>query len=189
MQYVVAPNNFFSHKAPSGNVLWDATHFCPASALTPAEATMFWVFPLAEVPAPAYDPITQSLIELAPLSVSGVWTQQWAINTLPIDDAKANSIKDIEVNVIQRLNTFVRTRNYADTLSAVSYSGDADVQLNSDGTYMKYARSSTWIIVVNTTNEIQAGTRAPCNYATIEHLLPSLVWPTAAPVIAPYIYR
>ena len=90
MSYIVAINNVFSHIVPEGNVLWDGTHFCPASALTPAEAAQFNVFPLAPTTRPPFDPITQSRTEADPALVGGAWTQQWTIAALPSETISAN---------------------------------------------------------------------------------------------------
>lgn len=54
MQYVIAPNGVYASTVQTtGSVLWDANHFCPASALTPDEAEMFGVYPLLEAAQPA----------------------------------------------------------------------------------------------------------------------------------------
>ncbi len=54
--YIVAPNGIYSHRAATGNVIWDATHTCPAEKLTPEEAALFGVFPLVEVDPPPCGP-------------------------------------------------------------------------------------------------------------------------------------
>ena len=41
-------------------------------------------------PPPAFDPITQAVVEVAPVELAGVWTQQWQINALDPATAAAN---------------------------------------------------------------------------------------------------
>lgn len=44
----------------------------------------------ADVLQPAFDPITQRCVEIAPTQVGGVWTQQWSIVAIPqaeVDEA------------------------------------------------------------------------------------------------------
>ena len=65
-----------------GNVEWDATHFCPASALTPEEADYFRVVPLQETEAPTYDPLTQSCVRDGGEFVGEQWRYRWRIDTL-----------------------------------------------------------------------------------------------------------
>ena len=49
----------------------------------------FNVFPVVGTP-PAFDAITQTISEQAPVNVDGVWTRQWSVDTLPQQQAKAN---------------------------------------------------------------------------------------------------
>lgn len=35
--------------------------------------------PVTQTPPPSYNPITQDLVELPPVEIDGVWTQQWAV--------------------------------------------------------------------------------------------------------------
>jgi len=68
-----------------GNVEWDATHFCPASKLTPEEAEMFRVVPFTLTPQPAFDPITQLCFQSGGEFVDGHWRSTWTHQTLPDD--------------------------------------------------------------------------------------------------------
>lgn len=80
MIYIVAPEGACAYTVNHGNnILWDYNHLCPAHALTPDEAAQFGVHPLTEVPAPAFDPATQTVDAVDPAPVNGVWTQQWAV--------------------------------------------------------------------------------------------------------------
>lgn len=80
MIYIVAPEGAYAYTVNHGNnILWDYNRLCPAHALTPDEAAQFGVHPLTEVPAPAFDPATQTVDAVDPAPVNGVWTQQWAV--------------------------------------------------------------------------------------------------------------
>ena len=46
--------------------------------------------PITLVASPTYDPLTQSLAEIAPVQIAGVWTQQWLVSNLPTAVAAAN---------------------------------------------------------------------------------------------------
>ena len=65
-----------------GNVEWDATHFCPASKLTPDEAAFFCVVPLIETDWPAIDTITQSVMRDGGEFASGQWQYKWRVDEL-----------------------------------------------------------------------------------------------------------
>ena len=49
----------------------------------------FNVFHVVGAP-PAFDAITQTISEQAPVNVDGVWTRQWSVDTLPQQQAEAN---------------------------------------------------------------------------------------------------
>ena len=93
MQYIVAPNGTYAYRVyETGNVVWDANHICPAFRLTPEEATFFNVFPLYPTAQPAYDPLTQIVVELNPAfnAATGHWEQQWQVNALDATTIAAN---------------------------------------------------------------------------------------------------
>lgn len=73
-----------------GNVEWDATHFCPASALTPEEASLFRVVPLTAVDQPSFDPLAQTVIRDGCKLVEGEWRYKWRIDALSADQIEAN---------------------------------------------------------------------------------------------------
>ena len=74
----------------TGNIEWDNTHFCPASALTPEERAMFRVVDFREVP-PSPPGRWQGVREVDPVKIDGSWTQQWEVYDLPLplDDKRA----------------------------------------------------------------------------------------------------
>ena len=65
-----------------GNVEWDATHFCPASALTPEEAPQFRVVPLQTIAPPTVNPNTQKAVRDGNENVAGAWRYKWRVDAL-----------------------------------------------------------------------------------------------------------
>lgn len=73
----------YSHQITTqGNVEWDSTHFCPASALTPDEAMQFRVLPLAVTEPPPFNQATQVVVRDGGELVAGVWQYKWRIDNL-----------------------------------------------------------------------------------------------------------
>lgn len=73
-----------------GNVEWDATHFCPVSALTADEAALFRVVPLLEIERPPFDPITQTCLRDGCEQVLGSWQYKWTISELSEEQITEN---------------------------------------------------------------------------------------------------
>lgn len=97
MDYVVAPGGVFSHRvSPLGNQLWDETHLCPASKLTPEEAAQFSVFPLEETEKPAFNPLTHEIAkEIA--YVDGSWKELQ--NVVPLLESAAAEARAVAVSI------------------------------------------------------------------------------------------
>lgn len=75
--------SFKEHIITTGNIEWDETHLCPASALTPDERALFRVVEFREVPPPPPSR-WQAVREAAPVKINGVWTQRWEVFDLPL---------------------------------------------------------------------------------------------------------
>lgn len=86
-----------------GNVEWDSTHFCPASALTPEEATMFRVVSLTATEQPEFDPLTQTVIRDGCEKLGDVWQYKWRIDALTAEQIEANlaALKASKVTAIK----------------------------------------------------------------------------------------
>ena len=69
----------------TGNVHWDERHICPADKLTPDEAALFRVVPLAEITQPSFDPATQTVAQDGVELAGDQWQTKWVISQL--DDA------------------------------------------------------------------------------------------------------
>jgi len=48
------------------------------------------VYPVNRTPAPAYNELTQLIRVLDPVEIDGVWTQQWEVMDLPVDQQVEN---------------------------------------------------------------------------------------------------
>jgi hypothetical protein len=89
-----------------GNVEWDATHFCPASALTTDESALFRVVPLTVIEQPAFDPMTQSVIRDGCEKVDGAWQYKWCIDPLTPEQiadnfATVKLAKNLQINELR----------------------------------------------------------------------------------------
>ena len=79
--------------------------------------------------------------------------------------------------VQQHLDTFARTRNYDNILSAATYETSTVPKFKVEGQYAVEARDATWAKCYVVLAEVEAGTRP---MPTLEELLaelPELVWP------------
>lgn len=74
----------------TGDISWDANHYCPAHKLTIEEAEQFRVVVLHEAPRPAFDPITQSCARDGGEFVGNRWVFKWAVTELPSEQVAAN---------------------------------------------------------------------------------------------------
>lgn len=80
--------------------------------------------------------------------------------------------------VQNRLDTFAKTRNYDNILSACTYATDIDATFSAEGQYCVAARGETWRKLYEILDEVNAGIRPePTCYADIEPELPALNWP------------
>jgi hypothetical protein len=48
------------------------------------------VFPVIKADVPSYNGLTQTIKEVLPTQIDGVWTQQWVVENLPQEQAKSN---------------------------------------------------------------------------------------------------
>lgn len=141
------------------------------------------VFP---APAPAHDPLTQSVREIAPVLTSkGHYEQAWEVVNLEpeqvaanIAQAKQQLIQSVTAATQQRLDDFAKTRNYDGILSACTYATSPTPKFQAEGQYCVEARDNTWATLYQIMREVEVGTRPmPSSYADIENELPSLTWP------------
>jgi len=53
------------------------------------ELAMYGVYPLLATDSPGYDPAAQTLEEATPVQIDDVWTQQWTVRALTLEELKA----------------------------------------------------------------------------------------------------
>lgn len=88
-------------------------------------------------------------------------------------------IKSLILDAVQnRLDTFAKTRNYDNILSACTYATDIDATFSAEGQYCVAGRGATWRKLYEILDEVNTGIRPePTCYADIEPELPALNWP------------
>lgn len=168
-----------------GNVAWDFTHFCPASALTPEEAATFRVVPLLDTQPPSCDPITHYVLRDGCELIDGQWQYAWTIKDYTqaqIDVHRAERATDLRASIVSAtqacLDTWATTRNYDGILSACTYATSGVPRFAAEGQAAASARDATWAQLYDILAEVGAGKRiAPNSFADIEAELPVLEWP------------
>jgi hypothetical protein len=74
----------FLREVPSGNVLWDDTHYCTVDKLTPEEAAYFRIRPLIQTTQPIFNVRSQYCVfDTAILNLDGYWEQKWEVLSYP----------------------------------------------------------------------------------------------------------
>lgn len=110
----------------------------PPVDFTDAQALEKGYAAVTSVPSPAFDVVTQTCTEAAPIQVNGIWTQQWAVTALAAGVIVANlaakktrAIADVDADVDAIVDEVIGNRGfeyknaYADALAykAAVYSG------------------------------------------------------------------
>lgn len=104
MNYIqLDASNVFLRVLHDYEQVWDATHQCRPSALTPEEATQFKVFPLTETQKPLFDFDTQNCVEDGYEKVGNEWCVKWALTAKPQEQidyelAQAKAAKNLQIN-------------------------------------------------------------------------------------------
>ncbi len=177
--------NQYLRTLPQGNIEFSDTVFQPAHTLTPEQCEQFRVRPLTPTEAPTYNPITHGVRSAAPVQVDGVWTQRWEIYQLSTEEVGANqaaAAQALQQSIVdatqERLDSFARTRNYDNILSACTYATSNIPKFAAEGQIAVNLRDATWAALYQILEEVQAGQReAPTGFSDIEPLLPPLEWP------------
>ena len=141
-----------------------------------------WVAPS---PRPAFNPLTQKLVEAAPELEGALWVQRWSVLALTPAEAaaaleahKASVYSDVVMATQARLDAFARTRNYDGILSACTYATSPTAKFAQEGQCCVDARDATWAALYAMLDEVKAGTRpVPNSFADIADELPALSWP------------
>lgn len=138
-----------------------------------------------EVNAPEYNKETQRLTEVSPVKESNRWKRKWEVRSLTkeeideIKEIKKNRIVTELINCVQsRLDTFARSRNYDNILSACTYATSTVLKFKTEGQCCVKARDDTWMKLFEILAQVDTSDRPlPESYADIEPELPVLVWP------------
>lgn len=177
--------SFFRQIKTTGNVEWDATHFCPPGALTAEEAALFRVVPFDDIPKPEHNRLTHAAVRDGGEMVNGQWQTKWVIEALPAETVAVNqaeAVAALQASIVQatqaRLDAFAQTRGYDSILSACTYASSGVLKFATEGQYAVDVRDSTWATLYTLMAQVQAGTAAvPTGFADVEPLLPVLEWP------------
>lgn len=151
-------------------------------ATMPDERLADWgVFPVAVTTPPAFDPLTQKLVEEQPVNIGGTWTQVWSVVALDADEleAKRQQVRGEITDAVQaRLDAFAQSRGYDNIVSACSYATSTHAKYGPEGRYGVSAREATWDALFAIEADVIAGNRPmPAGYEDIKAELPALVWP------------
>jgi hypothetical protein len=82
----------------------------------------FGVYPVTPVERPAFDPITQNLIEEQPILVGGDWTQVWAVSSATPEEIEQRRAIQLQSLKEQRAAAY---RNEADPIFFKAQRGEA----------------------------------------------------------------
>jgi hypothetical protein len=151
------------------------------SVMTDASIASVGVLPVTPTTPPAFDRLTQKVVEAQPVLIAGEWIQQWGVIALTTEEQQSAALQlkeEIEAATQKRLDDFASTRNYDSILSACTYATSAVPKFAAEGQYCVEARDATWTKLLSMLAEVEAGTRpVPTGYADIEPDLPVLAWP------------
>lgn len=138
----------------------------------------------AEVDPPTFDPDMKRLVEVPPVQVQGVWTQQWSLVDLTPAELNSRQLEqrasvqhEVIARVQERLDTFAQTRSYDNIVSLASYATSKNVKRQTEGQYGVDARDAHWDKVYEIEAEVLAGTRTLPTADQVMAEMPALVWP------------
>lgn len=145
--------------------VWDATHQCRPSALTPAEAAQFKVFSLTETPQPTFNVVTQNCVAADPIYLGGQWVTNYLVSDVSEAELQQRFTKigrsiDADVDAIYAAVQGNRGAEYA--------LAEAEATAFKDGGYTGTAPPSvqSWATVKNQT----------ATWATDDILATAVVW-------------
>jgi hypothetical protein len=139
------------------------------------------VLPITLTTPPTFDRRIETVVEMLPIEVDDVWTQQWSVVPL-LGNRQSDMANQIQSEIItatqQRLDSFAQTKFYDNILSLCSYATSKNPKFQIEGQYGLDARDSTWTKLDEILAEVIEGTRPmPSSYSDIESELPTLTWP------------
>lgn len=91
MKYIKLNQGVYVNTLPNINTAWDGNNYCtPEALIKDGKGEQFGVVEMVETAQPSYNHITQSIEEATPTLVGGIWTQQWTVTNLSLEQAEAN---------------------------------------------------------------------------------------------------
>lgn len=165
-------------------VEWDAENYCtPAALERDGKSAQFGVFRLAESATPTFDPITQSVSELPPTEVDGVWTQQWAVVDLDAETVTANQTKaaaatlaSFDSALTSHLDKTAQARRYDNRITCAlraGYAGPFQTEGQAFAAWMDACNWQAYQILAG----VQSGALTMPTVAEFIADLPAMVWP------------
>lgn len=170
---------------PFGCVEWDSTHYCPASKLTPDEASYFNVFPLYATDPPTYDPLTQICIRDGCELVGDQWQYKWRVDDLPAEQVAINQanaytakLAAFDAALTAHLDATAQSRRYDNRITCAvraGYTGPFQAEGQAFAAWMDTCNAQAYQLLA----EVQAGTRPlPDTTQALIDVLPAMVWPS-----------
>lgn len=186
MQYAqLNTDNSFKEFKINALTVWDDSNYCtPEALIKDNKAAQFKIVEVAETSPPPFSVTTHSAILDGAELIDGMWKQKWAIAELSAAQAAANLLSaravlhsSIIKEIQARLDSFAKTKNYDNILSACTYAFSNNPAFAVEGQAAINARDQTWTAVYVILDQIKTGVRpAPMSFSDIEPDLPELTW-------------
>lgn len=90
MKYAIVSAGVFVREAQDVNTVWDSTHYCMPGHLTLTEAALFNVVTVTQTAQPAFDAVTEAVVEADPVFDGTNWKQMWVKQALPAPQIAIN---------------------------------------------------------------------------------------------------
>lgn len=152
----------------------------PGGPLPDDLLALYNIYRVIPQPQPVYNKLISKAVNINPVQVNGVWTEQWQVVTLTQEEQqeKLNELKQSIVDATQeRLDNFAKTRNYDGILSCCSYHNSTNTKFATEANYCIQARTDTWTTLYQILGEVETGVRpTPQGFSDIEPDLPPLQW-------------
>lgn len=152
-------------------------------SLTDETLAEIGVYPLF-TDKPAYNPITQGIVDRGVVGAPPEFSVDWEIIDLTPEQVAANQaakdqaiLNECVTNTQKRLDDFAKERHYDGILSLCTYATSSVPKFKAEGQCGVDSRDQTWAKLYDMLAEVEAGTRPkPSGYSDIESELPVLEW-------------
>lgn len=150
------------------------------SVMTEADIASVGVLPVTQTDQPAFDPLTQKVVEQTPALVNGAWTQQWAVQALTPEEQQAAVVALVDdytatlTAYLDQVAQFKRYDNRVTCALRAGYPGPFQSEGIAFAEWMDNCNALGYTILA----EVQAGTRPLPTKSEFIALMPAMVWPT-----------